>query len=51
MSEIPLITWILAVFWLSVIGLMGIVCYIKIKKAGPVRRRRQFKLIKGEDVE
>jgi len=51
MTDIPPIAWILIGFWLSVIALMSWVMYVKIKKYKRIRRRKCFKLIKGENVE
>ena len=51
MTDIPPIAWILIGFWLSMIALMSLVLYTKLKKSKPIRRRKCFKLIKGENVE
>jgi len=51
MINITIIAWVLLGFWLSMIALLFVVLYTKLKKSVPLRRRRSFKLIKGENVE
>jgi len=55
MTDIPAIAWLLLGFWLSMIVLMFLVLYTKLKKSKKTRvlreRKKSFKLIKGENVE
>jgi hypothetical protein len=50
MTEIPPIVWFLMGLWTSFCILMFVALIVKIRKSEPIRKRKKFKLVKGDKV-